>query len=72
MACGDLLPELIRLDIKSIGLIDVSVEYAWKPLMCTKCKALGHTDQFCKAPKEWKLKSHAEGTFVPKDATNTS
>lgn len=50
---GDELPEQILVDIEEIGQLHVAVEYAWKPSMCTNCKALGHLVHTCKATKEW-------------------
>lgn len=52
VSTGDVLPDTILVDIEGYGEIKVSVEYAWKPIVRTLCKALGHTDQFCKASKE--------------------
>lgn len=51
VTCGDDLPNSIRVNIEYVGEIEVSVEYAWKPIMCTPSKFMGHTSQFCKAAK---------------------
>lgn len=60
------MPDTILVDIEGFGQIKVSAEYAWKPLICTLCKSMGHTDKFCKAFKEWKPKES-----VPKASDNS-
>lgn len=51
VACGDDLPDNIMVDIKEVGKVGVSDEYAWKPTMCTLCKSLGHSDHACRLTK---------------------
>lgn len=69
ISCGDELPDLILVDINEIGQIKVSVEYAWKPTMCSLCKSLGHVTQTCRVSKEWKPKSSSS---LPKESDGFS
>lgn len=87
VACGDDLPDTIMVDIEEVGQVEVSVEYAWKPIMYTLCKSLGHSDQFCKATKEWRPKpghkefaekvptvvssDHSKGISIPKTSEDS-
>lgn len=45
--CDCSLPSLIPLWIDGIHIMDLPVEYQWKPSMCTKCASFGHNASSC-------------------------
>lgn len=64
---GDALPDQIAVEVESLGPMMISVEYAWKPVMCSHCKGFDHITNACKPIRdEWRpkvptQKSHSAG-----------
>lgn len=67
--CGAELPDAILVDIEEVGAVEISVEYPSKSLMCTMCKACGHSNQFCKVPEHWLPKTAAQNAGPPSEST---
>lgn len=83
ISSSDIILDHIMVDVETIGQIMVEVEYAWKPVLCSLCKTLGHSSTNYKAREEWRPKqpsttkadANIAGTFassspgsVPHDA----
>lgn len=41
------LPSSIDVNVEGVGLLEIMVEYAWKPVVCSFCSGFGHSDQNC-------------------------
>lgn len=55
-------PDRVELELPNGDLIDVIIEYAWKPITCTWCKTFGHSLSSCRvAPIDSKPNSQPRG-----------
>ncbi|KAF5198336.1 hypothetical protein FRX31_012076 [Thalictrum thalictroides] len=61
------LPEEIQVKINTCKVPTVSVEYPWKPLLCTKCQVFGHSMLNCERIVEHQRKqieTQKPGQFI--------
>ncbi|XP_074288529.1 uncharacterized protein LOC141613686 [Silene latifolia] len=56
MNLGDPLPDKVSFLDENGVLVEIVVEYEWKPIVCLKCKGVGHSTEDCRK-KNQKTKS---------------
>lgn len=42
------LPDYITFENKKGEIMEQTVQYEWRPVMCKQCKKMGHVEKFCK------------------------
>lgn len=58
VGCSDDLPDIIPVNIEEIGSVEVSVEYLWRPSVCSVCMQFEHSNLHClKVKRVWVPKS---------------
>ncbi|XP_074304025.1 uncharacterized protein LOC141638510 [Silene latifolia] len=77
---GGHIPESIKFMDEDGCLVQIKVEFEWKPLLCVKCQRIGHESGKCQKPKEngaqkvvtqqkgkqqWRPKQKAKPTAAP-------
>ncbi|XP_074305966.1 uncharacterized protein LOC141641194 [Silene latifolia] len=61
------LPSKVSFKDETGGIVQVEVEYEWRPVTCTKCKGMGHVMEQCRKGEQKKLnKVPVKQVWVPK------